>query len=131
VLVFTARVHHNGWLFYQGGDQIWYWTTSWLLGHGSITEPLVSPGWPLILVPLTWIGGPGFLGALPVAMLIQIIVLAPIALWCMYELGARIGGRVIGYAAAVVWTFGPWPSGVPCLLRTGGVMYSRSTNALT
>ena len=27
-------------------------------------------------------------------MLIQVIVLAPIALWCMYELGARIGGRV-------------------------------------
>ena len=41
-------------------------------------------------------------------MLIQIIVLAPIALWCIYELGARVGGRVIGYVAAVVWTLGPY-----------------------
>ena len=41
---------------------------------------------------------------MPGAMLIQIIVLAPIALWCVYELGARVGGRVVGYVAAVVWT---------------------------
>ena len=41
-------------------------------------------------------------------MLIQVIVLAPIALWCIYELGARIGGRVVGYVAAVVWTLGPY-----------------------
>jgi len=108
LVVFTTRVNHNGWLFYQGGDQIWFWTTSWLLGQGSITEPLVSPGWPLVLVPLSWIGGAGFLAGLPGAMLIQIVVLAPIALWCIYELGARIGGRVIGYVAAVVWTFGPY-----------------------
>ena len=46
LVAFTTRVNHNGWLFYQGGDQIWYWTTSWLLGHGSIIVPLVSPGWP-------------------------------------------------------------------------------------
>ena len=108
LVAFTTRVNHNGWLFYQGGDQIWYWTTSWLLGHGSITEPLVWPGWPLLLVPLSWIGGGGFLGGLPGAMLIQIIVLAPIALWCIYELGARVGGRVVGYVAAVVWTLGPY-----------------------
>ena len=108
LVAFTTRVNHNGWLFYQGGDQIWYWTTSWLLGHGSITVPVVSPGWPLVLVPLSWIGGGGFLGGLPGAMLIQIIVLAPIALWCIYELGARVGGRVVGYVAAVVWTLGPY-----------------------
>ena len=65
LVVFTARVNHNGWLFYQGGDQIWFWTTSWLLGHGSITVPNVSHGWPLLLVPFTWIGGAGFLGGLP------------------------------------------------------------------
>jgi hypothetical protein len=108
LVAFITRVNHNGWLFYQGGDQIWYWTTSWLLGHGSFMVPVVSPGWPFVLVPLSWIGGGGFLGGLPGAMLIQIIVLAPIALWCIYELGARIGGRVVGYVAAVVWTLGPY-----------------------
>ena len=93
LVVFTTRVNHNGWLFYQGGDQIWYWTTSWLLGHGSITVPIVSHGWPMLLVPFAWIGGPGFLGGLPGPLLLQALVVAPIALWCVYELGARIGGR--------------------------------------
>ena len=27
---------HNGWLTYQGGDQIWLVTTGWLLGNGTI-----------------------------------------------------------------------------------------------
>ncbi len=108
LLVFTARVNHNGWLFYQGGDQIWFWTTSWLMGHGSITVPSVSHGWPMLLVPFTWIGGPGFLGGLPWPLLLQALVVAPIALWCVYELGARIGGRVIGYWAAAIWTLGPY-----------------------
>jgi hypothetical protein len=108
LVAFTTRVNHNGWLFYQGGDQIWYWTNSWLMGHGWMTWPIVSPGWPLMLLPFSWIGGPGFLGGLPGAMLLQIAVLAPIALWCMYELGARIGGRVVGYAASVLWVLGPY-----------------------
>ena len=108
LVLYTASVRHNGWLFYQGGDQIWYWTTGWLLGHGSITVPSVSHGWSLLLVPLTWIGGPGFLAGLEGMLLLQALVLAPIALWCMYELGARIGGRVIGYAAAALWTLGPY-----------------------
>jgi len=108
LVVFTLRVRHNGWLFYQGGDQIWYWTTGWLLGHGSITESFVSHGWSLVLVPFAWIGGPGFLGGLPVVLLFEILVLAPLSLWCMYELGARVGGRVIGYVAAALWTLGPY-----------------------
>ncbi len=108
LVVFTARVNHNGWLFYQGGDQIWFWTTSWLMGHGSITVPNVSHGWSMLLVPFTWIGGPGFLGGLPWPLLLQALVIAPIALWCVYELGARIGGRVIGYWAAALWTLGPY-----------------------
>ena len=54
LVAFTTRVNHNGWLFYQGGDQIWFWTTGWLLTVGeTITVPLVSPGWPLVLVPLS------------------------------------------------------------------------------
>jgi hypothetical protein len=108
VVVFTTRVHHNGWLFYQGGDQIWYWTTGWMLGHGWISEPVVSQGWPLALLPFTLVGGPGYLGGLPGALLLQTLVLAPIALWCVYELGARVGGRLVGYASATLWTLTPF-----------------------
>src|SRR5262249_28314498 len=35
-------------------------------------------------------------------------VLTPVALYCMYDLGARIGGRVVGYLAALGWTLGPY-----------------------
>ena len=108
IVAFVLSVHHDGWLFYQGGDQIWYWTTSWLLGHGSIPIPRVSYGWPLVELPLVWITGASFLGGLPIVVLLQVVVLAPIALYSVYDLAARIGGRVVGYAAAVAWTIGPY-----------------------
>jgi hypothetical protein len=108
LVLFVLSVHRNGWLFYQGGDQIWYWTSSWLLGHGSITLPNVSYGWPVVLLPFSWIAGPSFLSGLPPTVLLQVLVLAPIALFCVYDIAARIGGRVIGYFAALAWTIGPY-----------------------
>jgi hypothetical protein len=108
LVIFTLSVHRNGWLFYQGGDQIWYWVSSWLMGHGSITLPRVSYGWPLVLLPFSWIAGPSYLRGLPAAVLLQVLVLAPVALYCMYDIGARIAGRVVGYLAAFAWTLGPY-----------------------
>ncbi len=106
--VFAASVPRNGWLFYQGGDQIWYWTASWLLAHGWVSLSPVSQGWPLLLLPLAAVGGPGFVAGLPATLLLQTLVLAPLALWALYEMGARIGGRPVGYVACLLWTFGPY-----------------------
>ena len=30
-LALALTVRHNGWLFYQGGDQLWYYVSGWLL----------------------------------------------------------------------------------------------------
>ena len=107
--LFALSVHHNGWLFYQGGDQIWYWASSWLLGHhGVIPVPRVSYGWPIVLLPFSWIWGGSYLAGLPATVLLQTVVLAPIALYCMYDIGARIGGRIVGYVSAAAWTIGPY-----------------------
>ena len=106
--VYTLSVRNNGWLFYQGGDQIWYYTTSWLLGHGWITDPLVSYGWSLVLVPIALVAGRGYLAALPAIVLLQVIVVAPVALWAVYEIAGRLGGRIVGYVAAAAWTFVPY-----------------------
>jgi hypothetical protein len=106
--VFTLSVRNNGWLFYQGGDQIWYYTTGWLLGHGWITDPLVSYGWSLVLAPIALVAGPAYMSALPAVVLLQAVVLAPLALWAVYEIGGRIGGRIGGYLAVLAWTFGPY-----------------------
>ncbi len=104
----ATSVHHNGWLYYQGGDQIWYWSTSWLLGHGLVAKALVSLGWPLLLAPFAPIVGAGYVAGLPAAILIQVLLLTPLALYFVYDLAARIGGRVVGYVAALLWTVGPY-----------------------
>ncbi len=106
--VFAGSVPRNGWLFYQGGDQIWYWTASWLLAHGEVALTPVAQGWSLLLLPFAALGGPGFLAGLPGAVLLQALVLAPLALWAVYEIGARVGGRAVGYLASFLWTFGPY-----------------------
>jgi 4-amino-4-deoxy-L-arabinose transferase-like glycosyltransferase len=107
-IVFASRVHHNGFVFYQGGDQIWYYTTGWLSGHGVIPKTLISPAWSFVLAPFALVIGPSYVSALPVAILIEALVLAPIALFCVYDIGSRIAGRMIGYVAAGLWVIGPY-----------------------
>ncbi len=107
-IVFASRVHHNGFVFYQGGDQIWYYTTGWLAGHGVIVKTLISPAWALVFAPFALVVGPGYVSALPVAILLQALVLGPIALFCVYDIGSRIAGRMIGYVAAALWVIGPY-----------------------
>ena len=97
---FALTVQRNGWLFYQGGDQTWFYTSAWELAHGRIPETLVGYLWPFVLAPLALLAGPNFLDGLPVIILAQVLVLAPLALFCTYWIAARIGGRLLGYFAA-------------------------------
>ena len=107
-IVFALSVHHNGFLYYQGGDQIWYYTTGWLAGHGFVPKTLISPAWALLLAPFAQIAGPGYVSALPVAIVIEALVLTPIALFCVYDIASRVAGRIVGYVAAALWVFGPY-----------------------
>jgi hypothetical protein len=121
-VVFAISVHHNGWIFYQGGDQIWYYTTGWLAGHGLIPKTLISPAWSLLLAPFALIAGPAYVSALPVAILIQALVLGPIALYCVYDIASRIAGRLIGYVAAGLWVAGPYVA-IPLFKHSYHVKY--------
>src|SRR5712691_1766703 len=40
-LALALTVRHNGWLYYQGGDQLWYYVSGWLLAHGQIPVALL------------------------------------------------------------------------------------------
>ena len=53
VLATGLVVRHAGWIYYQGGDQLWYYTLGWLLGHGQLTQTPVGYGWSLVLAPIS------------------------------------------------------------------------------
>jgi len=106
--VFAATVRHNGWLFYQGGDETYFYTSAWAVGHGHLPYAVIGYAWSLVISPITWIAGPSLLDALPLIVLLQVVVLLPIALLSIYGIAARIGGRAIGYFAALVWALAPY-----------------------
>jgi hypothetical protein len=110
VALIAGRARHNGWLFYHGASATWGVTTGWIFGGRHIPQTFVGYGLPFLDAPVTWITGPNFVAALPAIVLIQVLVLLPLGLFAMYVLGARSGGRVIGYACALIWAAGPWMS---------------------
>ena len=107
-LAFALTVRHNGWLYYQGGDQLWHWTTAWLLSHGELPFTTIGFAWPAVLLPIAAAAGAQFLDGLPAIVLLNVLVLLPAAVVALYALGARLGGRAVGLGAAVVWVAAPW-----------------------
>ena len=101
-------VEHNGWVWFQGGDQIVNTTTGWLAGQRILPPTEISYVWPLVQTPLTWITGPTFLQAMPPIVVLQMLVLGPIALCCVYGIASHIGGRLLGYWAALLWVAAPF-----------------------
>ena len=106
--VFVAVVRHNGWLFYHGGDETFFYTDAWSLAHGHIPESEIGWGLSYLLAPLARIAGPSFLAALPAIIIVQTVVLLPVALLCVYAIGARIAGPLCGYVSAGVWIAAPF-----------------------
>ena len=101
-------VNHNGWLTYQGGDQIWLVTSGWLLGKGAVGYALTSHGWPMLLAPLTWITGSSSVQLLPLTTILQVGVLGPIATLAVYDIGARLAGRLAGLWCACAFVAAPF-----------------------
>jgi hypothetical protein len=108
--VLAIAVDHNGWVFFQGGDQIWLATQGWLLGQFQLAPTELGYLWSYLLTPITWVTGPTYVQALPPLVLVQVLVLGPIALLCVYGIAAHIGGRLLGYWAALLWVVVPFAS---------------------
>jgi hypothetical protein len=106
VLGLTAT--HNGWAWFQGGDQIWYTTDGWLLGRLHLPPGEVSYGWPLVVAPVEWLTGPTWIQAMPWIAALNVLVLGPIALLCVYGITARLVGRLLGLVAATLWVVAPY-----------------------
>jgi hypothetical protein len=104
----ALTVRHNGWVYYMGGDQLWHYSGGYLLGHGQLAPTFVGVGWSTILTPISWVAGPDLVSALPFIVLLNALVLVPIALVCVYGIAERIGGRLFGYWAALLWIVIPY-----------------------
>src|SRR5919201_2655940 len=108
VAVFALVVRHNGWLFYQGGDETFYYTGSWVLARAHIPESEIGFAWSYLLSPLALAVGSNYLAALPVLVALHTVLLLPLALYCVYAIAARIADRELGYLAASLWVAGPF-----------------------
>jgi hypothetical protein len=108
VVALALTVRHNGWLYYAGGDQIWHYSGAYLLAHGHLPPTLVGYGWSILLLPVAFFAGPNLVAALPAMVLFNTAVLLPVALLCVYGIGARIAGRLFGYFAAALWIALPY-----------------------
>ena len=104
----ALSVPHNGWIWFQGGDQIWLTTQGWLLGHLELPPTEVGYLWSLVLTPIMWVTGPTYVQALPPLVVLQVLVLGPIAVLCVYGIASTIGGRLLGYWASFLWVIAPF-----------------------
>jgi hypothetical protein len=108
VLALALTVRHNGWLYYAGGDQLWHYSGAYLLAHGHLPPAYVGYGWSVLLAPLAALAGPNLVSALPGIVLLNTLVLLPIALFCVYDICTRVAGRLFGYFAAGLWIALPY-----------------------
>lgn len=106
-LAVALKVRHNGWLYYQGGDQLWHYVTAWVMANGHLPHTSVGYAWSIVLLPFALLGGPDLVSPLPFIILLNVLVLMPVALLSAYGIGQRIGGRLFGYWVAALWIVVP------------------------
>ena len=82
-LLATAAAH-NGWLYYQGGDQTFFYTIAWIVSHGHLPVTGIGYAWSLVEAPVAAVAGPSFLDALPGIIAIQVVLLLPLGLVAFY-----------------------------------------------
>jgi hypothetical protein len=108
LLAFALTVRHNGWIYYAGGDQRWHYSGAHVIAHGHLPRALVGYGWSILLAPVAAIVGPNLVSALPAIVIFNTVFLMPVALMCVYGIGARIAGRMFGYLSAALWIAIPY-----------------------
>src|SRR5207253_3001963 len=59
LLGLVASIRHNGWLFYQGGDETFYYTAGWGISGGHLPQTAVGYGWTLLLAPIALVATMG------------------------------------------------------------------------
>jgi hypothetical protein len=97
----------DGWVFAPVDSEVRAWAAAWALGHLDIPSASVSYGAPVLLWPFGIAFGESVSGALPLLVVLQVAVGGPVVLLAVYGIASRIGGRLLGYAAALAWVVAP------------------------
>ena len=98
---------HDGWYYDGGSEDSWYYTTSWLLAHGHLAGAEISYGYPLLLTPFARAAGPNLVNGLPSIVVFNQLVLAPIALLCIYGITRMFARRWYAYLVTLLWVVFP------------------------
>ena len=98
---------HDGPLYYHGGDGTYYYSSAWMLGHGVLPLTAIGYGYPLLIAPIAAIAGPNAIAGMPAIIAFNQLVLAPIALLCVYGIARMLAGRAYAYLATLVWILFP------------------------
>jgi hypothetical protein len=108
VAVAAGRIAgHDGWLYYHGGDGTWYYTTAWVLGNGHVPAAVIGYGYPLLIAPIAGIAGSSLLDGIPAVVVFNQLVLAPIALACIYGITRMFASRLYAYVVSLLWVLAP------------------------
>ena len=96
------------------------------MAGGHIPDAQIGYGWSLILAPIARVAGPNFLDGLPALVLLQAVVLLPVALYCGLRVlllrpfdrraaGVRLAleseatiAEVLNLGESRTWTMGLW-----------------------
>jgi hypothetical protein len=105
--VVALAATHNGWLYYHGGDGVYYWTTAWALGHFTIPQAQIGFGLGVFQALGAAFLGPSLLSGLPFVVLVNVLVLLPLAPLLVYGVAERLAGRLFGLFAAALWLVVP------------------------
>jgi hypothetical protein len=98
---------HNGSIYYNGGDDSWYYTSAWVLGNGHVPQSSIGYGYPFLIAPIARLAGPNLLAGAPFVVVFNAVVLWPVALLCVYGLAKAVAGRGFAYAASLLWAVLP------------------------
>ena len=106
-LVVALRADHDGWRFEQSAAAFASIQGAFALVDGDL--PRRGPGilWPIVLSLFASVADT-IDGVLAGAVLLNVGVLAPLALVAAYWIAARIGGRLLGVATVALWLAAPW-----------------------
>jgi hypothetical protein len=108
IALLALSIEHNGWVFFHGGDQIWLTSQAWLLGHLELPPTELGYLWSVVLAPIMLVTGPTYVQAIPPVIFLNVLIFGPIAILCVYGIAARIGGRLLGYWAVLLWVVAPF-----------------------